>query len=105
LLKEVTADDKASESEKRFMDVIAPFVTGTQPAHLMEPTDRPFDHPSVNAQAAAMFGISFRQDRSDATLPQGLTMGLGIVRSISLHTARTLARTATFATYGRDRID
>src|SRR5688572_6300167 len=71
----------------------------------MKPADGPFNHPSINAQAAAMFGISSCQNRSDATLSQGPAMGLRIVRSISLHVARTLAWPAALAAHRWDGVD
>ena len=57
----------------------------------MEPTDGPLNNPAINAQTTAMLGITFRQDRFDALLPQHLAMRLRVVGAISLHSARPFA--------------
>ena len=67
------------------MDIVTSFVARAETAQLMEPTDRSFDNPAINAQTTAMLGITFCQDRFDALLPQHSAMRLGVVRAISLH--------------------
>lgn len=36
------------------MNVGAPFVAHPEPAELVEPSERAFDHPAIDAKAAAM---------------------------------------------------
>src|SRR5215831_1046580 len=71
----------------------------------MEPTYRPFDDPAMNSQTASMFGVTPSQDGLDATLPQRLPMGLGVIGSISLQSARSPARTPALTPYGWDRFN
>src|SRR5258706_400775 len=71
----------------------------------MEPTDGPLNNPSINAQTTAMLGITFCQDRFDALLPQHLAMMLGVVGTISLHSARTFAGPTPFAADWRNPLD
>ena len=71
----------------------------------MEPTDGPLNNPAINAQTTAMLGITFRQDRFDALLPQHLAMRLRVVGAISLHSARPFAGATPFAADRRNRLD
>jgi hypothetical protein len=63
------------------MDVGTTLVTNSETTILVQPTQRPFDHPSKFTQAAPVFGISRCQDGRDAEPPEQTTMNLGIVRA------------------------
>src|SRR5436190_23947647 len=104
-LEEVAANDDAAECEEGFVDIVASFVSCAKTSELMEPTDGPLNNPAINSQSTSMLGITFCQDRFDAPLPQHLAMRLGVVGTISLHSARTFAGTTPFAADWRNRLD
>jgi hypothetical protein len=54
------ADESTTERQEGLVDVGAPFIANAQTAKLIEPGERPFHHPPVSSQPAAMFGVSFR---------------------------------------------
>jgi len=56
-LQVVVADDDAAEGEAGLMNVVSAFAADSQPTHLMQPADRSFDGPAVNAQSAAVWGV------------------------------------------------
>jgi len=91
--------------DKCFMDVGSAFVTNTQSAKLMQPTQRPFDDPPRNAQPTAIFSSPFSKDRLDSLLTEFFTMRLRIVSSISLNTIGFLKRSTWFSSNRRDRFN
>jgi len=48
-LEEVGADEDAAQGEEGLMDIVTSFATYAESAKLVEPTDRPFDNPTVDA--------------------------------------------------------
>jgi hypothetical protein len=87
------------------MDIGATFVAHPEAAKLTQPRDCAFDHPPINAQTAAMFGVAPRQDGLDAPPAQRPAMGLGIVGSIPLHAIRSVPRMADLAPDRRNGIN
>jgi hypothetical protein len=57
------------------------------------------------AEPAAVFGIAFRQYGFNFSLTKLMTVGLRVVRPISLDPFGTASRSAWLATYRRDRVD
>ena len=55
------ANQDAADGQKGLMDIGSSLVTDAQPAELMEPGQRTFYHPAMNAQATAMQGVPSRQ--------------------------------------------
>jgi hypothetical protein len=86
------------------MDIVTSFTAYAEPAKLVQPTDRPFDDPTVDAQATAMLRIAFCQDRFDSAVSQLLAMAGGVVRAIPLHSIRALSWAAAFPTNWRNRV-
>ena len=66
------------------MYVPAPFKSHSQPAKLMQPTQRAFDDPSIYSQATAMGGTSLCQHWRDVEASQLLAKWLRVVSSVSL---------------------
>ena len=62
-LQEIGADQDAAECEKGLMDIVTSFTSYAKPAKLMEPANRPFDDPTVDAQATSMLSVAFCQLR------------------------------------------
>lgn len=87
------------------MNVRPFFISHAQATELMQPGDGALDDPAHGSQAGAVRQTSPRQAAFDASLSQGLPMGLGIIRTVTQHALRTVAGGTTFATDGRDRID
>src|SRR4051812_46343871 len=66
------------------MDVIATIIAHTQPTELMEPANRPLDHPAIDTQATAVGRTPLRQLRVDPPVAQLLPL-LFIVETASAH--------------------
>ncbi len=45
------------------MDVVAPFLSNTETSELMQPSERAFHDPAIDAQAAAVLCASFGEHR------------------------------------------
>src|SRR4051794_14391402 len=86
------------------MDVIASFVADAETTELVQPAESSFDDPAMLAQAAAMFGVPFRQERFDSTLTQASAMRLGIVGPIALNMVGPVSRSSRLAAYCRNRV-
>ena len=74
------------------MDVVATFVTDREAAKAMEPGVRTFDHPSEDAEAAAMWRAPSRQDGDDALGAEAIAVRLRVVPPIALDHARLAPR-------------
>jgi hypothetical protein len=103
VLKEPEANQDAPQGEECFVDIRSSLKANTQPAKLMKPTVRSLHNPSERAQAAAVFGVAFGEHRSNATPPQSLAMGFGIIRPVTLYTFGTPSPSAVAANL-RNRI-
>jgi hypothetical protein len=86
------------------MDVGTSVEACSESSELMKPSQRPLNDPSMDAQPAAGVGIASGDDRSDAPLAKLPSMGIGIVATISLDTARTAPGTPRLSSYRSDRI-
>ena len=84
------------------MDFSSSIITRSQSFVLMQPRQRTLNHPALNAQAAAMLRVAFRQHRFNPFAAQPLAMRLRVIASIALQLARPLARTAALAAHRRD---
>ena len=85
------------------MNIRPTFATNPQATKLMQPGNRPFNHPAVDAESTAMFGIPFCCERFDAHAAQCLPVGLRVVRSVALHDLWAAPRTSALASNGRNR--
>ena len=68
------------------MDVVTSFVANAEAPELVKPAMSAFNHPAIDAQAAAVLGVSFCQERFDAQVPQLTAVSLGVVCAIGVHT-------------------
>jgi len=98
-------DYDTSECQERQVNVVTAFVSNSQAAELVQPTDRPLHNPSKDAQAAAVLGVSFGDYRLDAAQGQLLAVRIGIVGSISEDFSGALHRASDLASDRRDRVD
>ena len=71
------------------MYVLAPFKSHSQPAKLMQPTQRAFDDPSICSQTTAMGGTSLCQHWRDVEASQVLAKWLRVVPPVSLQFTRS----------------
>lgn len=78
------------------------FIADPKPPILVQPRQRSFHDPTVEAQAAAMFGPALAQNRFDPTSSQGLAVGLGVVAPISLHSVGLAPRSAPLSSHRRN---
>ena len=52
---------------------VGPFlVANAQPPELIQPSERPFHHPSPSTESTAVFGVALRKKRGDASVTQTL---------------------------------
>jgi len=80
------------------------FVSNSQPTILVQPSNCPFNDPTIHAETAPVRRVALRNHRSNATLSQGLAMRFGIIAAIPLHTFRTTAWSTGLSTNWRNRI-
>ena len=58
------------------MNIVATFVANAEAAVLVEPTVGAFHNPTIDAQPAAMFAVSFGQHGADAALTELLPVSV-----------------------------
>jgi hypothetical protein len=61
----IPADESASKGQECLVDVGPLFVSDAQAAKLIQPSERPFHHPSPLAQSTAVFSVAFCEARYD----------------------------------------
>jgi hypothetical protein len=76
------------------MEITSSLPADSKPTELVQPCQRSFHHPPIDAQAAAVGLPSPSQHRADAPLTQGAPMGLRIIGPIPLHPIRPTTRAA-----------
>jgi len=97
-------DHDTSDLQECQVDVRPAFVPDSQTAELVQPTDRPLHHPAIDAQAAAVFGISLGDDGFDASQSQLFPVRIGVVGSVGKDFLRALYGMADLPGNGRNRI-
>ena len=81
------------------MYVAPPFEPYSQPAKLMQPTQRAFNNPSMYSQATAMCGTPLCQHRTDVEPSQLLAKGPRVVCPVSVELTWTPSRPASLASH------
>jgi hypothetical protein len=104
LAKVSPANQRASQGEKRFMNVSSPLVADPQPAPLRQPGQGPFHHPAVETQATPALCAALGQHGRDPSRSQLLPMGRRIIAAVALHPARPTAGAPTPAPHGRNSL-
>ena len=87
------------------MDIRPPPEKCPQPAHLMQPGMRVLDEPSIDAQTAAMAGLSPGEERPDAPSPQPSSMRLGVISPITLQGLGATPGSTAPTAHRRDALD
>src|SRR6185312_5246014 len=87
------------------MDVVARLEPHPQPAELMEPTDRPLDHPAIHTQAAAVGRTPLGQLRVDPPVAQLLPLPLIVEAAVAHGAVRAVAGVSRPAGDRGDGID
>ena len=65
------------------MDVGALFIANSESTELVRPGESSFDHPSMFAQTAAMFRISFRQQACYVAGPKISPHSLSVITTVA----------------------
>ena len=86
------------------MYVAPPFKSHSQPAKLMQPTQRAFDDPSMYAQATAMGSAPLCQHWRDVEASQLLAKWLRVISPVSLQFMRPSSWPPPFALHRRYRL-
>ena len=74
---------------------VGPFlVANAQPPELIQPSERPFHHPTPSTQPAAVFGVALRKKGDDASVTKTLPDRFGIVTTVAEQAVRTTTRPA-----------
>jgi hypothetical protein len=76
------------------MNVRPLLIANAQPTELIQPSERPFHHPSPSTQPAAVVGVAPRKKRDDASVTQTMADRFGIVTPVAEQAVRTTARPA-----------
>jgi hypothetical protein len=84
------------------MNICTPLIAYPQPAPLWQPRQGPFHHPAIDTQATSVSCPAFGQHGSDSPRSQLLPMGLRIIATIPLHTARPTSGAPTLPPHRRD---
>ena len=87
------------------MNILATLITNSQASKLMQPGQRPFDHPAIEPQAAAVSGSPPGQHRFDPHLAQGPAMRLGIIPTVAVQRVKTKTGTAGPSRHGGNGVD
>ena len=88
------------------MNIVSFFISHTQTPLIKQPIKGRFDNVAISAQAAAVFGVAFGDQRLDATRTQWLTdFVFGVISTIGEGFVRASAWPATRLLDRRDRID
>src|SRR5512143_462802 len=86
------------------MYVGAALVPDAQASILMHPGMGSFHHPTVEAQAAPVLGVAFRQDGFDMSGEEFLAVRFGVVAAVSQHGVRPVPRSARPPAESGDRV-
>ena len=87
------------------MKISSPFKSYSQPAKLMQPTQRSFDNPPIYSQATAVGGTPLCQNRTDVEASQLLAKRFRVVSSVSMELTRPPSGTASLSLQERYRFD
>ena len=83
------------------MNIVAPFVTNSQPSKLVEPSDGSFHDPSGFSKSASVRSSAFSQDRFNPLADQQPSMKFAIVGAVGLDGIGKASRVSTFASNRR----
>lgn len=86
------------------MNVRAAFVANAKSPKLVQPTYGPFDHPTQDAQSAAVLGIPARDERMHPAPFQSFSVGLGMVSAVRDHDIWAALGTPAFSFNRRNRV-
>lgn len=87
------------------MNVRSAFEANAKTTESMEPRMSPFDDPTEFAEAAAVFGATPGDDRSDAAFAKSAAMRVGIVATVSVEDLGLAKRSAASAANRWDNVD
>src|SRR5713226_2123155 len=104
-LQEAPAYETAADFEERFVNVGQPFVSNSESAKPMQPSDGALHHPAGLAQAAAVRGPAPCDLGLDTQGQERRTMRVGIVSTVSLHQLGLSPRSTALASNGRDGLN
>jgi hypothetical protein len=65
------------------MDVGSFLITDAQPPKLVEPSERPLDHPTPSAQSAAVFSVALGEPRQYAAGTQTSPDCLSVITTVA----------------------
>lgn len=103
-LQEAPTNQKAADVHEGFVNLGGAFESNSEAPKSMQPGERSLDHPTVNAQAAAMSGIPLREVRAYRTSPQRPPLPLRIVTPIGVKASRAAPGPTGRPSHGRDRV-
>ena len=81
------------------MNIRSALIANPQPAKLMQPRQSTFNDPASFTQPATVSCSSSGQHRYDLKKSQNLSMGLGVISAVTLHTVRLATWASSFACY------
>jgi len=87
------------------VDLVVAVGAQEQPAAVVEPGEGAFDDPAVAAEPGSVFGVTARDDRFDATLPDETTVLVVVVAAIGEQRVWSPARSAAAAADRWDAVE
>jgi len=99
------ANHRTCNHKKGLMDVITSFISNSQAAVLMQPTQSSFHYPAIESQATAMFRMAFGDMGFNSHLTQRLAMRLGVIGTVGIQLVKAITRCAGVAFYRGNIID
>jgi hypothetical protein len=100
----VPANKRATQGQKGLMDVGTPLKSRAQPAHLMQPGDRAFNHPTLLSQPRTMWRAATGQTRPHMQGTQPASVRLAVIGAVTQHRLRTAVRAPALAAHRRHRL-
>src|SRR5215213_7892006 len=98
-------DQAAGEVEERFVRLVAAVGAQEQSAAVVQPGEGPFDDPAVTAEAGAVFGRSFRDQRLDAAPPDEATVLVVVVAAVGDDAVGSSPRSTDAAAHRRHAVE
>lgn len=100
----VPANERAAQGQKGLMDVSTPFKARAQPAHLMQPGNRAFNHPTLLAQAGTVRRATTGDARPYMQRAQPASMRLRVIGAISQQRLGPATRATALAAHRWHRL-
>jgi hypothetical protein len=105
LIKAIPTNERTADREESFVDVGTTLEADPESSELVKPGNGSFDHPTEDAESAAMFGITSCDQCADSHRLKRVAMRLRIVTSVRNKYYGFASRVSGFSSNVGNRID